>query len=93
MRLCSVWSDDIHKAAICDDKLILSVSCPCPNETQNIVLTRWITHYILVLQSVPRRHTARVNREPGENPGLPRSGEQERTPSKALGRTDLGSDG
>jgi hypothetical protein len=35
----------------------------------------------------------RRKREPGENPGLPRSGKQERPPSTALGAPRLGSDG
>src|SRR5690606_15808529 len=66
------------------------VERPPPREqkTLGVVLTTITIYCILGLQSVLGRspRPARAKREPGANPGLPRSGEQERTPSWALGR-------
>jgi len=48
----------------------------------------------LVLLAERTRAVGRGKREPGESPGLPRSGEWERPPSYALGGMSLlGSDG
>ncbi len=52
-------------------------------------LTSFWGRYILWVPSVrPPRRGGRGKREPGESPGLPRSGERERKPPEALSRWD-----
>jgi hypothetical protein len=48
---------------------------------------------VVTTSVLSRRDRESRKREPGETPGLPRSGERERKPSEALAHIGLGSDG